>query len=102
MDLLDADLFFKVDKLAQGQISEPLELIQRDGSKAFHILYVKKKFPPHVANLKDDYAKLQQAALELKKSESIEKWFDTARKQVYIDVKYKECVNAIRTWNPKE
>lgn len=102
IDALDAELFFKVDKLKPGQISEPMELILRDGTKAFHIVKVKQKYLPHTANLEEDYQKIQKAALQLKKEDAIEKWFETARRQVYIDVKYTECANAIKTWSQKE
>jgi peptidyl-prolyl cis-trans isomerase SurA len=63
---------------------------------------VKEKFVPHTANLKDDYQKLHKAALQEKKETAVEQWFDTARKQVFIEIKYSECANAIKTWNPKE
>lgn len=102
IDALDAELFFKVDKLKEGEISAPMEIIMRDGTKAFHIVKLKRKYLPHTANLKEDYQKIHRAALELKKSEAIEKWFDTARRQVFIDVKYTECANAIKTWNQQE
>jgi len=102
IDALDAELFFKVDKLKENEISEPMEIILRDGTKAFHIVKLKKKYLPHTANLKDDYQKIHRAALELKKENAIEKWFDTARRQVYIDIKYTECANAIKTWDQKE
>lgn len=102
LDALDAELFFKVDKLKSGEISEPLELLLRDGTRAYHIVRVKEKFVPHTANLKDDYQKLHKAALQEKKETAVEQWFDTARKQVFIEIKYSECANAIKTWNPKE
>lgn len=102
LDALDAELFFKVDKLKAGEISDPLEVILRDGTRAYHIVKLKQKYLPHTANLKDDYQKLAKAALEEKKQEAIEKWFDTARRQVFIEIKYAECANAIQTWNPKE
>ena len=102
IDALDAELFFKVDKLKEGEISAPMELIMRDGTKAYHVVKLKRKYLPHTANLEEDYQKIHRAALELKKSEAIEKWFDTARRQVFIDVKYTECANAIKTWNQQE
>lgn len=102
LDALDAEMFFKVDKLKAGEISEPMELIMRDGSKAFHIVKLKARYLPHSANLKDDYQKLHKAALQEKKDEAVEQWFDTARRQVFIEVKYSECANAVKTWNQKE
>lgn len=102
LDALDAEMFFKVDKLKAGEISEPMELIMRDGTKAFHIVKLKARYLPHSANLKDDYQKLHKAALQEKKDEAVEQWFDTARRQVFIEVKYSECANAVKTWNQRE
>jgi peptidyl-prolyl cis-trans isomerase SurA len=102
LDALDAELFFKVDKLKAGEVSEPLEIILRDGIRAYHIVKLKQKYLPHTANLKDDYQKLAKAALEEKKQEAIDSWYETARRQVFIEIKYAECANAVKTWNPKE
>ena len=60
MDLLDADMYFKIDEMKPGEISKPMELIQPDGSRAFHVVYLKSKIPPHSPNLKDDYQKNQK------------------------------------------
>lgn len=98
LDLLDADLFFKVDDLKEGEISEPLQLRLPDGDVAYHILYLKKRIPPHIANLKDDYQKFNAAALQNSQSEQLEKWFKNAKKNIYIDIKSTECVETLNNW----
>jgi peptidyl-prolyl cis-trans isomerase SurA len=42
--------------------------------------------PPHIANLRDDYQKIQTAALNEKKNKQIEKWFNEAVREVYINI----------------
>lgn len=97
-DMLDADFFFKVDRMKEGDITEPLEWIQQDGSRAFHIIYLKKKIPAHTANLEEDYQKIMSAAVQAKQSNKLDKWFGVARENVYIEIKDKECQMALINW----
>ena len=98
LDLLDAELFFKVDDMEEGEISEPMEHFMADGTRAFHILYLKNKIPPHQPNLTDDYNKIYSAALQMKQAESFEKWLESAKKNIYINLKPTECSNALQNW----
>ena len=63
------------------------------GEPAVRILYLKSKSKPHVANLKDDYQKIYNAALQEKRARLMQEWFGDARKQVYIEVdpEYDHC-----------
>ncbi|MCS7073390.1 MAG: peptidylprolyl isomerase, partial [Bacteroidia bacterium] len=101
LDQLDADLYLKIDRLKINEISEPMEFISTDGNQAYkgyHIVKLKNKLPPHQANLKDDYQKFYQAALEAKQMVELEKWFQTAKQQVYIDIRPGECASALTNW----
>ena len=98
--MLDADMFFKVDNLKEGDISMPIEIITPGTyERNYHILYLKKRLPPHVANLKSDYQKLQTAAKQAKQATELEKWFDKAKTNIYIEIKEKECMSALTNWN---
>ncbi|MEL6672117.1 MAG: peptidylprolyl isomerase [Bacteroidota bacterium] len=98
MDALDPDMYFKIDEMDAGQISGPSELLQPDGSRVFHLLYLKQKIPPHTPNLADDYQKIRDAALQSKQAEIFDKWLESAKKNIYIDIKPTECVNALQNW----
>ncbi|RMG61784.1 MAG: hypothetical protein D6722_19115 [Bacteroidetes bacterium] len=98
LDALDADLYFKIDEMSPGEISEPEEYFQQDGSRAFHVIYLKTKIPPHAPNLRDDYQKIRNAALQAKQAENFENWLESARKNIYIDIKPTECQNALQNW----
>lgn len=98
MDALPADLYFKIDEMKPGEISEPLEFLKQDNTKAYHLLYLKKKIPPHRPNLKDDYKTIRNAALRAKQSDSFDDWLELAKKNIYIDIKPTECANALKTW----
>jgi peptidyl-prolyl cis-trans isomerase SurA len=98
MDALDADIYFKIDEMEPGTYSKPMELSQPDGSRAFHVIYLKNKIPPHTPNLKDDYQKIRNAALQNKQAEIFDKWLQSAKKNIYIDIKPTECLNALKNW----
>lgn len=90
---LDPDLFFTIDTMMVGEITHPIKYRREDGSEALRIIYLKAKTPPHVANLKDDYQEIYNAALEHKKNKALNEWFDKTKDEVYIhiDEDYTDC-----------
>jgi len=56
-------------------------------------LYFKKRLLPHQANLKDDWHRIQSAALAQKKDKMLDRWFKKARTDVFIklDPAYEGC-----------
>jgi peptidyl-prolyl cis-trans isomerase SurA len=90
---MDPALFFALDSMQVGMISTPIPYRTDDGRSAVRILYFKAKYPPHFANLKDDYQKLSQITLSRKKNNAIDKWFMKAKDDVFIfiDEEYKDC-----------
>lgn len=98
MDLLDADMFFKIDDMEIGEIAQPMEYILPDGSRTFHVIYLKNKIPPHKPNLKDDYQKIYATALRSKQMEVFDDWLVDAKRNIYIEIKPTECANALKNW----
>jgi parvulin-like peptidyl-prolyl isomerase len=90
---LDPVVFFTIDTMKVGGISHPIRYRMRDGKEAVRILYYKDKMSPHQANLKEDYQKIQMAALNEKKQNVLNEWFDEAKKEVFIQIDddYKKC-----------
>lgn len=86
VEMLDPNVFFTIDTMQVGTISKPLRYIEMDGSVAFRILYYESKVRPHLANLKDDYQKIANAALNQKTNIKLGEWFEEARKEVYIEI----------------
>jgi peptidyl-prolyl cis-trans isomerase SurA len=93
VDGLDADVFFTVDKLKTGEISEPVEFTTPEQKEAYRILWLKAKTLPHRADLATDYPKIKQIALEYKKQEKMDEWFKKYIKKTYIhiDPEYAGC-----------
>lgn len=95
---MESGLFFTVDTMKVGTVSQPLAYRTEDGRSAMRILYYKAKYPPHFANLQDDFQRLSNYTLNKKKNTAIEKWFAKAKDDVFIYVvdEYKEC-NVMKT-----
>ncbi len=93
LDQLESNVFFVIDTMDVGDISEPIAYTAQDGTKGYRLIYFKSKTKPHMANLSDDYIKISEAALTDKKSLELEKWFREAVNRMYIDVDqdYKTC-----------
>lgn len=90
---LDQQVFFVLDKLKSGEMSEPQLLVLPDGSKAYRILKLNTRTDPHRATLREDYRLIQQAAEGKVRSEMIEKWITDHIGSTYVHVAddYKGC-----------
>ncbi|GHM99979.1 peptidylprolyl isomerase [Cytophagales bacterium WSM2-2] len=83
---LDPAVYFVIDTMKIGHYSPPLRYRTAEQKEAVRIIYFKEKLPPHVANLKDDWHRIQSAALAEKKDKAITKWFLKARQDVFINI----------------
>jgi peptidyl-prolyl cis-trans isomerase SurA len=92
-DELDPQVFFVIDKLEVGEISEAVKMTTEEGTDAFRILYLKARTTPHRANLKDDYNKIQQWAQQEKEANALAKWVWEKSEKTYvtIDERYLSC-----------
>jgi peptidyl-prolyl cis-trans isomerase SurA len=94
---MESALYFTLDSMKVGTVAAPTAYRTEDGRSAMRILYYKKKFPPHFANLEDDYQKMSNYALNRKQNSAIERWFEKAKKDVFVFVseEYQGC-NVLR------
>ncbi|MFL5738726.1 MAG: peptidylprolyl isomerase [Flavisolibacter sp.] len=85
IDELDKDIVTMLNKLKVGEYSQPVVFTdERAGKKGVRIIYLKSRSEPHRMNLRDDYNKIAQAALEEKKYLAIDKWLTTHIPNYYI------------------
>lgn len=93
LERIDTELYFVLDTMKVGEISEPIIFNKQDGQRALRIIYFKDKVSPHQANLKDDYQKIYQATLEEKRFEKKKEWFEKTKNQVFISIddEYNQC-----------
>ncbi len=90
---LDPGLFFIIDTMTVGSISEPMKFTMADGKEAMRVIYYKSKLKPHQADLDKDYQKIYMAALNAKKSKVMSDWFEVSKHEVYVEIdpEYKDC-----------
>jgi peptidyl-prolyl cis-trans isomerase SurA len=81
---LDPGIFFTIDSLKPGSYTKVMPYKTEDGKRGARILFFKSKLLPHEANLAQDYQKIQFAALEKKKGESVRNWFKKTKSEVFI------------------
>jgi peptidyl-prolyl cis-trans isomerase SurA len=93
IDQLDKDLVLMLKDLKPGEFSKPTEYTDERGKKAVRIVEILTKTEPHRENLKDDYDKVAQRALEEKKNDALEKWFTKKIPSFYVNIsdEYKSC-----------
>ena len=98
IDQLDKEMVALLPKLKVGEYSQPVTFTDERGKKSVRIVYLKTRTEPHVENLRDDYNREAQRALEEKKGDAIEKWFNNkiATYYIMIDDDYKSCAQLHR------
>lgn len=94
---LDKDmvLLLKNDSLKPGQISKPEQFTDERGKKGVRIVKLISRSEPHRENLRDDYDRIAQRALDQKRSQVLEKWFMAKIPTFYImiDPEFQNCSN---------
>ncbi len=75
IDQLDKDMIKPLSALKPGEYSQPQVYVDERGRKVVRLIYLKNRTNPHRENLKEDYNKIAQRALEEKKNSALEKWF---------------------------
>jgi peptidyl-prolyl cis-trans isomerase SurA len=93
LDALDEMTKNKVAQMTEGEYTEPEKFQDIDGTIGYRFYYLRKVSAAHIANLKDDYQKVQALALEKKQEDAINDWVKTYKAGVYvwIDNKYVNC-----------
>ncbi len=100
IDELDKDMVKDLGSLKVGEFSKPLEFTNERGIKAVRIIVIQSKTEPHRENIRDDYNKIAQRALEEKKMAAVEKWFKSKLPTYYvmIDPEYGNCSSIKETF----
>ena len=90
---VDPSLFFILDKMKPGEISDPVIFQKFDGSQSYRIVKLVSVTEAHRANLDDDYLKIQGAAKAEKEKAAVDKWIIGKIKVNYIkiDDSFKDC-----------
>lgn len=96
---LEPDIYFTIDTMEVGDISSPMEYLDPRGEKFYRIVLLQSRTNPHKASLSSDYSKIQQAAINQKKSNFINDWILNKIDATFIDIDetYGTC-EALERW----
>ncbi len=90
---LDPKVFYVIDKLEIGKVSNAVSYTTPENQEAFRLLQLVKKVGPHKANMNQDYDVIQKAALNKKKQVVIDNWVKERANKTYIRIneKFNTC-----------
>lgn len=93
LDMLDKDMIKPISEMKPGDIYQPQVYVDDRNRRVVRLIYFKTKKEPHRENLKEDYNRVAQRALEEKKSVTLEKWFKDHIPNYYvlIDKDFANC-----------
>ena len=79
--------------LKPGDISDPQVYQDERGRQTVRLIYFKERTSPHKENLREDYNRVSQRALEQKKVKQMESWFKEhiPNYYIYVDAEYHAC-----------
>ncbi len=98
-DKIERMLFFQVDSMLINSVSAPLPMQTAEGKSAYRIVVVKSRTKPHKANLKEDYQKIQEVALQQKQNKALSEWVVKKQKTTYVQIneEYSSC-EMLESW----
>ncbi len=92
--------FYAIRELKEGEMSSPFESRDEHANVVFKIIKVKRIIPPHKANLKEDYAIIQNIAKVSMENEILQEWLDKKIQSTYIrvDEPFRNCSFRSKGW----
>jgi peptidyl-prolyl cis-trans isomerase SurA len=93
IDEMEPELYYAIEKLKPGEVSPISQYTTWDGKRGLRIVQLKSQSAPHIANLEDDYYRMQAAAQNYKQNEILQEWVAEKVKYAYlkIDPSYDAC-----------
>ena len=94
---LSPDVFFAIDTLEIGALSEAFEFRGPTGEINYRIVQLQSRTRPHTANLQQDYSKIRQAAIDSKRNQFINEWIDGKIGDTFIQINGRQggCPNLV-------
>ena len=84
IDRLDKEMVSVISNMQVGEISQPVAFTNEQGKRGVRLVYLQSRSEPHRMNLKDDYAKIAEKALEEKKAKELDNWLAKKIPNYYI------------------
>jgi peptidyl-prolyl cis-trans isomerase SurA len=83
---LDKPLLDKVYKMKEGEISFPKRIDINRNNYGFHIIYLRKRTPEHIANLDQDFEDIKKLAEYQKREKLFNKWLSKVKEDIYWEI----------------
>jgi peptidyl-prolyl cis-trans isomerase SurA len=101
---LEPGVALEITNMKTGEYSMPKEFTDQGGDRLVRIIYLRNRTEPHKANLKDDYAKIQQVALAEKQNKYLFNWITdkTPTFFIKIDEEFMTCPNLAKWASHKD
>ncbi|PSQ95724.1 MAG: peptidylprolyl isomerase [Bacteroidetes bacterium SW_9_63_38] len=87
LDALNPSWRNTIRTLDVGDISQPTKVKLLNSDEAYHIVRLDDRTSAHRANLKQDYDRIRQLALQEKRNREMQEWVRGLRDEVYVDVR---------------
>lgn len=84
---LDKQLLDAISKLKEGEIGFPRRIEYSEGNYGYHIVYLEKRIPQHLANLDLDYPEIKKLAEDYKKQKKYSEWIANLKEKIYWDIR---------------
>lgn len=99
IDELGKDEVLALKNMKVGEYSQPVSFTDERGKKGVRLIYLQTRTEPHRENLKDDYSRIAQRALDEKKTTALQDWFKVHIPNYYIaiDKEFAGC-ESVKDW----
>ena len=90
---MDPALYARVNNLQKSEMSDVFYDETREGKKMYKVMIMNGRTNTHIADMVDDYVKVQNLALQKKKQETIAKWSREKIGDTYIKIskEFQKC-----------
>ncbi len=86
VDQLQYEFAEHVKGMKAGEISPPLRLTIGN-TYGFHIIWLRKKIEPHTISITEDFKRLEQLALYMKRNKQYSEWVESLKKTIFVDIR---------------
>jgi peptidyl-prolyl cis-trans isomerase SurA len=86
LEQLDKNWYSVVSPLKLGEISKP-ERLSVGTVYGYHIVWVKSRTPAHSMTLEQDYRRLEQIALNNKRTKDLQSWIEELRTKIFWQIR---------------
>jgi len=100
LEELDRETYVIVRDMKVGEISKAFRTTDENGNIVFRIVKIDNQIPAHVADIKNDFQDLNNAALMNKRSKTYQQWIDKKIGTTYIKIseEFKSCDFVNKGW----